>query len=316
MFPSEVTDIIIDHLHDCRYALKKCSLVCKDWRASSRYHLFHTAIFAPEKVAFSDLLTFLASAPDVCPYIQDLTLSGYRGISLKDLRAALAALTSLRSLSLDRLHISRPHGREPVLEPIPVDVLHTLRISSSNVLEHDTFVFLRLLRLFSQVTSLHLSYTQSSFAFNPGQYRSGLGFAHTEVEEFPADIGIQDLVLRALPTHMLDLIFRPDYLPDRWASLHTLCIDGGCSTWKHVGIIGEFIDVMGPQLRQIAVRPPYMLLARDELLINLNGQITAQTGKFSVQMICIQAIDRNGRGISTGHGRELAAVAPRQVQEA
>ncbi|KAJ7090647.1 hypothetical protein C8R44DRAFT_648056, partial [Mycena epipterygia] len=39
-FPSELYDYIIDHLHDDRRTLSACSLVCRDWYATSSYHLF------------------------------------------------------------------------------------------------------------------------------------------------------------------------------------------------------------------------------------------------------------------------------------
>ncbi|KAJ7889728.1 hypothetical protein B0H13DRAFT_1887841 [Mycena leptocephala] len=42
-FPSELYDCIIDHLHDDRRSLSACSLVCRDWHAASRYHLFQNA---------------------------------------------------------------------------------------------------------------------------------------------------------------------------------------------------------------------------------------------------------------------------------
>ncbi|TDL26655.1 hypothetical protein BD410DRAFT_530461 [Rickenella mellea] len=38
----ELTDIVIDYLHDHRPALCSCGLVCRSWLASSRFHLFST----------------------------------------------------------------------------------------------------------------------------------------------------------------------------------------------------------------------------------------------------------------------------------
>ena len=39
--PQEITEQIINHLHD-RHDLKSCALVCKAWIPASRYHLFHS----------------------------------------------------------------------------------------------------------------------------------------------------------------------------------------------------------------------------------------------------------------------------------
>ncbi|KAJ7910525.1 hypothetical protein B0H13DRAFT_1615557 [Mycena leptocephala] len=42
-FPTELHDYIIDHLHNDKHTLFACSLVCRTWGASSRYHLFRNA---------------------------------------------------------------------------------------------------------------------------------------------------------------------------------------------------------------------------------------------------------------------------------
>jgi hypothetical protein len=42
--PREIFDIVLDHLHDNRQALKVCSLVCKSWLSASRYHLFRSLV--------------------------------------------------------------------------------------------------------------------------------------------------------------------------------------------------------------------------------------------------------------------------------
>ncbi|RDX46334.1 hypothetical protein OH76DRAFT_1473495 [Lentinus brumalis] len=182
VFPAEVTDIIIDYLHNCPYTLKWCSLVCRDWTASSRYHLFYTMSFSSERAAFSDVLAFIHSVPNIYPYIKAITLSDYRGISLKDVRAVLEPLTSLCSVTLDRLHISKPHWREPVLEPA-LHALATLRtgISSCNVVEFDTSLLLRLLGLFSEITTLHLAHTMSSYSMRFHDFGSSLNnSAHSQ----------------------------------------------------------------------------------------------------------------------------------------
>ncbi|EKM54060.1 uncharacterized protein PHACADRAFT_60584, partial [Phanerochaete carnosa HHB-10118-sp] len=46
-FPPELFDSVIDHLHDDKAALHKCSLVCKDWVPSSTFHLFSTFSWPP-----------------------------------------------------------------------------------------------------------------------------------------------------------------------------------------------------------------------------------------------------------------------------
>jgi hypothetical protein len=45
--PTEVQDIVIDHLHDDRKILKQCSLVCRGWVFSSSFHLFRWFLWPP-----------------------------------------------------------------------------------------------------------------------------------------------------------------------------------------------------------------------------------------------------------------------------
>ncbi|RPD63825.1 hypothetical protein L227DRAFT_650816 [Lentinus tigrinus ALCF2SS1-6] len=296
VFPAEIADMIIDYLHGHRNALKRCSLVCKGWKASSRHHLFRTVSFSPKKVAFSDIVEFLASSPDVCAYIKEVTLLEYQGISLRDLRAALHPLKSLRSVTLDRLHVSKPKWREPTLEPV-VGVLDTLRIASSNVLDTDISVFFDLLGLFSELTALHLSY---SHLLGHSTLRHS-GLTTTASDRFRR---VETLLLRALPLHALDVILHRNHLPHRWASLRTLCMDGGCSTWEHVKRIGEFIAVIGPQLRELAVRLQYMLLRERD---DMNGVVTIRDTAEKWRALRLDKCTKlHVFKISVGHGDPMS----------
>ncbi|KAG7440772.1 uncharacterized protein BT62DRAFT_956674 [Guyanagaster necrorhizus] len=41
MLPTELCNLVIDHLHDSKPSLLACSLVCRAWIPESRFHLFH-----------------------------------------------------------------------------------------------------------------------------------------------------------------------------------------------------------------------------------------------------------------------------------
>ncbi|KAI0074712.1 hypothetical protein K474DRAFT_1566573, partial [Panus rudis PR-1116 ss-1] len=76
--PPEIVDTIIDHLYDDRDSLRACSLVCKTWLDPARHHLFE-ALQVPYYKASGDpgfipFAEFLVGAPDVRPYIKELTL--------------------------------------------------------------------------------------------------------------------------------------------------------------------------------------------------------------------------------------------------
>ena len=49
ILPWEITDFIIDHLHDDLSTLGVCSSVCSDWLSRSRYHIFSTVQIWPRR---------------------------------------------------------------------------------------------------------------------------------------------------------------------------------------------------------------------------------------------------------------------------
>ncbi|OCH87435.1 hypothetical protein OBBRIDRAFT_736158, partial [Obba rivulosa] len=42
--PPELTDRVIDFLHDDLNALRSCALVCHAWLSASRYHVFRSLV--------------------------------------------------------------------------------------------------------------------------------------------------------------------------------------------------------------------------------------------------------------------------------
>jgi hypothetical protein len=70
LLPQEITDHIIDFLHDDREALYACSLVCRKWVPSSRTHLFW-AVRSSGTPTFSRLLEF---TPQIGLYVRDLSV--------------------------------------------------------------------------------------------------------------------------------------------------------------------------------------------------------------------------------------------------
>lgn len=78
IFPSELTDMIIDHCHADYQTLACCSLVSKEWLPCSRYHGF-TRIEATERNSCS--LVALLETPNCTfgPYVQELILDFTQG---------------------------------------------------------------------------------------------------------------------------------------------------------------------------------------------------------------------------------------------
>ncbi|KAI0708739.1 hypothetical protein C8T65DRAFT_576262, partial [Cerioporus squamosus] len=72
--PAEVTDSILDYLHDDRPTLRTCSLVSRSWLPSCRYHLFSEVVVrsADHPLTLSSFLEFLPTSPDIASYIRTL----------------------------------------------------------------------------------------------------------------------------------------------------------------------------------------------------------------------------------------------------
>lgn len=117
----ELSDRIIDYLHDDRTALCICGLVCKQWYQSSRYHLFVNVVIRDEidAAALSDLLVQSGSA--IAPCLQtieieidfgplrfdfaesdDIDTEGYKTMSRAELNRGIAKGHPVSTLPLFR----------------------------------------------------------------------------------------------------------------------------------------------------------------------------------------------------------------------
>jgi hypothetical protein len=108
LIPQELSDIIIDHLHDDRPALGRCGLVCQSWLPSSRFHLFSTIKLFPFNIdtALTILCTHNSTIP---PYVRRLEMEEGRGRKwdpqwVNSALLKLPLFTAIENLSLS--HIS------------------------------------------------------------------------------------------------------------------------------------------------------------------------------------------------------------------
>ncbi|GJE98084.1 F-box protein [Phanerochaete sordida] len=110
--PAELHDHIIDFLFDDKPTLSSCSHVCRSWRVTSQYHLFHT-LRVKHPVPLETFTDFLGSAPPhIAAAVRDLALSGagtgkditYDAqmlVTTHSVAACMAQLPGLRALSLE-----------------------------------------------------------------------------------------------------------------------------------------------------------------------------------------------------------------------
>ncbi|KAJ3520615.1 hypothetical protein NM688_g9137 [Phlebia brevispora] len=104
--PQELSDMIVDFLHDDRDTLKACSLVCRAWVPSSHLHLFYA--ITVHAAAFSDaLLQLLRSSAVVSSSIRVLKVVPSKSAAGHIIAptAALSVLSCLPALHTLFLHV-------------------------------------------------------------------------------------------------------------------------------------------------------------------------------------------------------------------
>ena len=161
--PTELTDAIIDHLHDDKPTLLDCSLVCSSWLESSRYHLFRSIRIRGDDPGrgYPEFIAFIDGSPHVHKYIQEVCfrVAGALASRPPEIRSVgpyllsfvLETLPSLRSIILDNVSWDRqltigPEGCTPKCWPpaspkaldtltftrVVTEDLHSLRVLRLN----------------------------------------------------------------------------------------------------------------------------------------------------------------------------------------
>ncbi|KAF8055613.1 hypothetical protein FPV67DRAFT_808910 [Lyophyllum atratum] len=98
--PSELSDRVIDHCHDDKATLRSCSIVCKDWVAASRYHLFSSVVLKRRHLLrFLDLLQSPLGI-SVGHWVTNLDILIYFDLSIFDAMPMLSQHLRPRSLTL------------------------------------------------------------------------------------------------------------------------------------------------------------------------------------------------------------------------
>lgn len=147
MFPQEICNMVIDHLHDDPDSLRRCSLVCRAWVPSSSLHLFRCVVLPPR--AGEGILhdttpynfTTRYATFRVSKHVRDLTLVGSKGfgayrptvrITPQEIILLLDELPHLQYLTLIRVQFD-PKDVSPATDPfwddrIGVRDIHALAI--------------------------------------------------------------------------------------------------------------------------------------------------------------------------------------------
>ncbi|KAF8524442.1 hypothetical protein JB92DRAFT_2827030 [Gautieria morchelliformis] len=116
IFPGELIDQVIDHLHNDSPSLRACCITCRAWAPSARFHIFHNIVVSAKRA--DELAVILETSPHISPLVRSLTIEGDAQlvyIRSDYLDAAIPAiapkLTRLKTLRLERVTLAQQHPK-------------------------------------------------------------------------------------------------------------------------------------------------------------------------------------------------------------
>ncbi|KAF8575616.1 hypothetical protein K439DRAFT_1664969 [Ramaria rubella] len=166
MLPPELTDQIIDHLHDHVLALRTCNLTCKAWTSRAKFHLFHDVkLNATSAYALTRLF---ATNSNVGIYVQCLDIQGNASsiYHQPQFLNRVIHLIAPKLIRLDTLRIQSVGTVKPMVQVLMMQHFTTIRTLSLSAVTFISFQhFTRLLKAFPRLQHLHLKniwWTQES----------------------------------------------------------------------------------------------------------------------------------------------------------
>ncbi|KAI0830716.1 hypothetical protein BC628DRAFT_1312806 [Trametes gibbosa] len=236
--PLELSDSIIDFLHNDARSLAACARVCRAWAPAARFHLFRSIVLQNHNLA-SSFQRLLSSTPDLGFYVRQLTVA-------KLTTSVDVLLPTKQSLSAEdafpRIFAHLPH-------------LHALTLAHMDLKNVKEFRPLR----HTSLTDVNLSYCQfADFAdivdlvnSFPSLNRLSLaGLTWTEELRVPA--------ARSIPSLKSLALVRDVYTPRlfEWlvaAELHTsiTALAARCASEADTDLVGPFLKLAGPNLREL-----------------------------------------------------------------
>lgn len=112
--PNELSDRIIDHLHDDVVTLSACSLTCRSWLPTARYHRFSSVTLGRSFDSFSHLVE---ASPDVRAVVESLAIIGGSWMRPDDIYSPifnrmLSNLPAIQHIRLESLQFREPKALE------------------------------------------------------------------------------------------------------------------------------------------------------------------------------------------------------------
>lgn len=282
--------MIIDNLRDDAASLQQASLVSTRWMPRSRMHMFEGVSVSESNgernfIRFGE---FLAASPAIARHIQHLILRGHQydlftstlllspsPLTPYRLACTLSQLPRLRTLQLHEVSFRGGASLPHAFKPVALDELVIMNAGSARDTTSDV---LRILSLFSEVDSLHMSAVAQDIELDEesGEDDGSADDSEDEVEDdtrFPIPVSPADIP-RHLRVHKLKLedVASNVYLEALAgsASVHTLeSIDVGCMAVDDAFALSSLLHHAGPTVIDLAVD-----LSRYLQLDNYPGEVS------------------------------------------
>ncbi|KAJ7616650.1 hypothetical protein FB45DRAFT_934661 [Roridomyces roridus] len=262
--PPEVVDLVIDNLHDQPAALRVCSLVCRNWLAASRYHLYSEVY-----VSGSNLISFIHLTghqhESLSSRLRSLHATRFLSDQLETLWPLLAEFPQLRGL---HLHGPLEFGTT-IDEPLPL--VTSLSLTRVSFVSHEVLKSLLLRFPALQVLSLNCGFR------GPGDLPG----------DSPTPPNLQRLNI-ALTADMLGWL--------AWSKfcLRAECIDIDVSRPPTAGL-EDYFKVLGNQLKRLTLRfdiPGTLAIFSERPFLQHNTALLSlrMTNAFSIRVegvICV-----------------------------
>lgn len=192
----DITNIIIDHLHDDVPSLCSCSLACKQLVPSSRFHLFSDVEIIPETVTrFLELLD--TAETTIAPSIRRLAVSRFRFRSRRfNVDVLPYAVESLQKVSLLLPNVRSLELFQASKLCAPQLATHVTNLVLEAILCHDTNELLDYLYSFPHLRTLSIARVAFQTDCVPKEYPPTIG---------GPSFSFQTLDLRALYPESLNI---------------------------------------------------------------------------------------------------------------
>lgn len=251
-FPTEITEAILDNLDEDQSSLKSCALVCSAWLASARPRLFYKCTIT-NKEKTREAARFFMSSPEVAAHIRYLDINRGQNrdnwIDFADVESVLSALPSLRFLSISKISLDVPSGRnaQPLGPPPQLGALEELSITSSNLSTYQFEPLFRLLALFTEIHRVKLVRTDRPRIGDEDDRFNTIG-------DPPAHIKIVHLCALDTPRQVVRKLLT---LTESASSLQTLWFDDRHLDWNVSDDLGALFAAIGPHrsLRRVTFGP-------------------------------------------------------------